>query len=81
MYVSSSEQGNESVGLGFVHGTVLAVPAFGSDAFLGHHYLKRGGGGYMREIGTMWQIGLSYGKPCTFGGQKWVIFGIVALRE
>ena len=25
-----------------------------------------GGGGYMREIGTMWQIGVLTGKPCTF---------------
>ena len=24
------------------------------------------GGGYMREIGTMWQIGVLKGKPCTF---------------
>ena len=24
------------------------------------------GGGYMREIGTMWQIGVLTGKPCTF---------------
>ena len=24
-----------------------------------------GGGGYMREIGTMWQIGVLTGKPCT----------------
>ena len=23
-------------------------------------------GGYMREIGTMWQIGVLAGKPCTF---------------
>ena len=25
-----------------------------------------GGGWYMREIGTMWQIGVLTGKPCTF---------------
>ena len=25
-----------------------------------------GGGVYMREIGTMWQIGVFTGKPCTF---------------
>ena len=25
-----------------------------------------GGGGYIREIGTMWQIGILTGKPCTF---------------
>ena len=28
---------------------------------------------YMREIGTMWQIGVLAGKPCTFWGPKWVI--------
>ena len=34
---------------------------------------------YVREIGTMWQLGVSTGKPCTFGGQRWVIFGILTL--
>ena len=33
---------------------------------------KRGGGAlYMREIGTMWQIGVLTGKPCTFLVQNW----------
>ena len=27
---------------------------------------RLGGGAYMREIGTMWQIGVLTGKPCTF---------------
>ena len=32
-----------------------------------HHFACWGGGGvYMREIGTMWQIGVLTGKPCTF---------------
>ena len=34
----------------------------------------------MREIGTMWQIGVLTGKPCTFWGPEWVIFGILAER-
>ena len=32
---------------------------------------------HMREIGTMWQIGVLAGKPCTFLGPKWVIFGVL----
>ena len=36
---------------------------------------------YMREIGTMWQIGVLTGKPCTFWGPKWVIFGVLALQK
>ena len=36
---------------------------------------------YMREIGTMWQIGVLTGKPCTFLGPKWVIFGVLALQK
>ena len=44
---------------------------------------QRGGGGgrYMREIGTMWQIGVLAGKPCTFLGLKWMIFGVLALQK
>ena len=33
----------------------------------------------IREIDTIWQIGILTGKPCTFRGQKRVIFGILAL--
>ena len=34
--------------------------------------MGRGGGGlHTREIGTMWQIGVLTGKPCTFLAQKW----------
>ena len=32
--------------------------------------MATGGGGYMREIGTMWQIGVLTGKPCTFLDQN-----------
>ena len=32
------------------------------------------GGVYMREVGTMWQIGVLTGKPCTFFVQKSVVF-------
>ena len=35
----------------------------------------------MRETGTMWQIGVLAGKPCTFLGPKWVIFGVLALQK
>ena len=35
----------------------------------------------MREIGTMWQIGVLTGKPGIFSGPKWVIFGVLALQK
>ena len=40
-----------------------------------------GGAVYMREIGTMWQIGVLTGKPCTFSVQNGVIFGVLALQK
>ena len=36
---------------------------------------------YLREIGTVWQIGVLTGKPCTFLGPKWVTFGVLALQK
>ena len=39
------------------------------------------GGVYMRVIGTMWQTGVLTGKPCTFCGPEWVIFGVLALQN
>ena len=39
-----------------------------------------GGGGYMREIGAMWQLGVLAGKLRTSLGPKWVIFGVLALQ-
>ena len=37
----------------------------------GKRQVVEGGGGglHMRETGTMWQIGVLTGKPCTFGAQ------------
>ena len=31
-----------------------------------HIFCTYGGGGYVREIRTMWRIGALTGKPCTF---------------
>ena len=35
----------------------------------------------MREIGTMWQVGVLAGKRYTFWGQEWVTFGVLALQK
>ena len=37
---------------------------------LGHPTAPDPPPGYMREIGTMWQIGVLTGKPCTFLAQN-----------
>ena len=39
-----------------------------------------GGGGYMREMGAICQIGVLTWKPCTFWVQNGCIFGLFALR-
>ena len=36
---------------------------------------------YMREIGTMWQIGVLTGETEHSFGPKWVIFGVLAPQE
>ena len=38
-----------------------------------------GGGGYMREMGAICQIGILTWKPCTFWVQNGFIFGLFAL--
>ena len=35
----------------------------------------------MREIGTMWQIGVLTAERSTFFGPKSVIFGVLALQK
>ena len=40
----------------------------------------RRGGGYMREMGAICQIGVLTWKPCTFWVQNGSIFGLFALR-
>ena len=39
-----------------------------------------GGGGYMREMGAICQIGVLTWKPCTFWVQNGFLFGLFALR-
>ena len=41
----------------------------------------RGGGGFMSEIGTIWQLGVLNKEGRTFFAAKWVIFGISALQN
>ena len=41
---------------------------------------RGGGGGYMREMGAICQIGVFTWKPCTFWAQNGFIFGLFALR-
>ena len=53
----------------------------GWSGFIEFQFVGGGGGVYMREIGTMWQIGVLTAKPCTFLGPKWVIFGVLALQK
>ena len=38
------------------------------------------GGGYMREMGAICQIGVLTWKPCTFRVQNGFVFGLFALR-
>ena len=44
----------------------LPAPLFYCWIFWPYGIFRAEGGMYMREIGTMWQIGVLAGKPCTF---------------
>ena len=69
----------EGFGVGFPEGEVSRDGGGrGLEGVCGEFWC--GGGGYMREMGAICQIGVFTWKSCTFRVQNGFIFGLFALR-